>query len=70
MRGKFKSLTMVNWNGFFARTFDPSGEDGYKSVIIVPSGSRMPALSNTARGSGLHHSGGWPSLNHGKMPWR
>ncbi|MGL5947472.1 MAG: chromosome partition protein MukB [Aeromonas sp.] len=22
MRGKFKSLTMVNWNGFFARTFD------------------------------------------------
>ncbi|MGL4918914.1 MAG: hypothetical protein ACRC5D_22120, partial [Aeromonas allosaccharophila] len=20
MRGKFKSLTMVNWNGFFART--------------------------------------------------
>ena len=22
MRGKFKSMTMVNWNGFFARTFD------------------------------------------------
>ena len=22
VRGKFKSLTMVNWNGFFARTFD------------------------------------------------
>ncbi len=22
MRGKFKSLTMVNGNGFFARTFD------------------------------------------------
>ncbi|MEF1207609.1 ATP-binding protein, partial [Photobacterium damselae] len=21
-RGKYKSLTMVNWNGFFARTFD------------------------------------------------
>ncbi len=22
MRGKFKSMTMVNWNGFFARTFE------------------------------------------------
>ncbi|HCC13094.1 MAG TPA: hypothetical protein DEQ39_19760, partial [Atlantibacter hermannii] len=21
-RGKFRSLTLVNWNGFFARTFD------------------------------------------------
>lgn len=21
-RGKYQSLTMVNWNGFFARTFD------------------------------------------------
>nr|WP_166504280.1 phosphate/phosphite/phosphonate ABC transporter substrate-binding protein [Caulobacter henricii] len=25
----------------FARTFDPSGTDGYKSVIIVPAGSRL-----------------------------
>ena len=22
-RGKFRSLTLINWNGFFARTFDP-----------------------------------------------
>ena len=21
-RGKFRSLTLINWNGFFARTFD------------------------------------------------
>lgn len=21
-RGKYQSMTMVNWNGFFARTFD------------------------------------------------
>ncbi len=21
-RGKYQSLTMINWNGFFARTFD------------------------------------------------
>ena len=25
----------------FARTFDPSGTDGYKSVIIVPAGSKL-----------------------------
>ena len=24
-RGKYQSLTMVNWNGFFARTFDIDG---------------------------------------------
>lgn len=24
-RGKYQSLTMVNWNGFFARTFDVDG---------------------------------------------
>ena len=40
MRGKFKSLTMVNWNGFFARTFDPGGDDGYNSVILVPASSK------------------------------
>ncbi len=30
----------------FARTFDPSGEDGYKSVIIVPAGSPIRTIDD------------------------
>ena len=30
----------------FARTFDPSGEDGYKSVIIVPAGSPIRTVDD------------------------
>ena len=29
---------------------------------------RTPSVANTMRGSGDHHSGGWPGENHGKMP--
>ena len=41
-RGKFRSLTLVNWNGFFARTFDLdelvttlSGGNGGKSTTMA-----------------------------------
>jgi hypothetical protein len=27
------------------------------------------SVNSTMRGSVLHHRMGWPSLNHGKMPW-
>ena len=30
----------------FARTFDPSGVDGYKSVIIVPAGSKIQSVQD------------------------
>ncbi len=30
----------------FARTFDPSGQDGYKSVIIVPANSKIRTLDD------------------------
>lgn len=30
----------------FARTFDPSGTDGYKSVIIVPANSKIQTVQN------------------------
>jgi phosphonate transport system substrate-binding protein len=30
----------------FARTFDPSGTDGYKSVIIVPAGSKIQTVQD------------------------
>ena len=29
---------------------------------------RTPSVANTMRGSGDHHSGGWPGENQGKMP--
>ncbi|MEX0632952.1 hypothetical protein M8494_16245 [Serratia ureilytica] len=44
-RGKFRSLTLVNWNGFFARTFD------LDELVTTLSGGN---------GAGeIHHHGGF-----------
>lgn len=42
-RGKFRSLTLVNWNGFFARTFD------LDELVTTLSGGT---------GGEIHHHGG------------
>ena len=33
----------------FARTFDPSGDDGYKSVLIVPAGSKLTKVEDVLK---------------------
>ncbi|PPS58300.1 hypothetical protein CRX72_13615 [Pantoea sp. BRM17] len=50
-RGKFRSLTLINWNGFFARTFKsalnrfrsrshpPAGEDARLTEPSAPPGN-------------------------------
>lgn len=35
-RGKFRSLTLINWNGFFARTFD------LDELVTTLSGATVP----------------------------
>lgn len=35
-RGKFRSLTLINWNGFFARTFDLDNMVTTLSGVMVP----------------------------------
>ncbi len=40
-RGKYQSLTMVNWNGFFARTFD------IDSLVTTLSGGNGAGKSTT-----------------------
>ena len=40
-RGKFRSLTLINWNGFFARTFD------LDELVTTLSGAE--AVKSTAR---------------------
>jgi chromosome partition protein MukB len=35
-RGKFRSLTLINWNGFFARTFDLDELVTTLSGVTVP----------------------------------
>ncbi len=41
----------------FARTFDPSGTDGYKSVIIVPSGSPIRTIDDLLKCDGTLNFG-------------
>ena len=37
-RGKFRSLTLINWNGFFARTFD------LDELVILQAGGLIGGL--------------------------
>ena len=57
-RGKFRSLTLVNWNGFFARTFD------LDELVTTLSGGN---------GAGVHDHGGLrhgadPGFNPAALP--
>lgn len=45
-RGKFRSLTLVNWNGFFARTFDLDELVTTLSGVTVPVNPRPWRLSS------------------------
>ena len=44
MRGKFRSLTLINWNGFFARTFD------LDELVTTLSGGNGAGKSTTMAG--------------------
>ena len=43
-RGKFRSLTLINWNGFFARTFD------LDELVTTLSGGNGAGKSTTMAG--------------------
>lgn len=43
-RGKFRSLTLINWNGFFARTFD------LDELVTMLSGGNGAGKSTTMAG--------------------
>ena len=46
-RGKFRSLTLINWNGFFARTFD------LDELVTTLSGGNGAGKSTTMAGLSL-----------------
>ncbi len=50
-RGKFRSLTLVNWNGFFARTFD------LDELVTTLSGGTARASPRPWRPSSRRYSG-------------
>jgi hypothetical protein len=52
------------------RTSQPGVAVKRRSVLRSECESRNSATGSTMRGSGLHHSTGWPSLYQGKMPRR
>ena len=61
MRGKFKSMTMVNWNGFFARTFEL---DQLVTTLSGGNGAGKSTLSYVLSGrEGYTVTGGSVTLN-------
>ena len=50
------------------RSSQPGVRTKRRSVLPRLCDSRNCATGSTMRGSGLHHSTGWPGLNQGKMP--
>ena len=55
-RGKFRSLTLINWNGFFARTFDLdelvttlSGGNGAGKSTTMAAFERLPENRSSYR---------------------
>ena len=57
-----KSLSM--------RTVQPGVRRKRRKVFFSECDSLNSAVGSTMRGSGLHHSTGWPALYQGKMPLR